>query len=55
VFLYLEPLVTFLAAILLLHEKIFLISAVGGIIIIIGVMIVNGRHLPLLFRFLARK
>lgn len=55
VFLYLEPLVTFLAAILLLHEKIFLISAVGGIIIIIGVMIVNGRHLPLLSRFLARK
>ncbi|KKK39967.1 multidrug transporter [Mesobacillus campisalis] len=55
VFLYLEPLVTFLAAILLLHEKVFLISAVGGIIIIIGVMIVNGRHLPLLFRFLARK
>ncbi|WP_241481460.1 DMT family transporter [Mesobacillus campisalis] len=55
VFLYLEPLVTFLAAILLLHKKVFLISAVGGIIIIMGVMIVNGRHLPLLFRFLARK
>ena len=42
IFLYLEPLVTLIAAIFLLHEKFILISAIGGIIIIIGVVIVNG-------------
>ncbi|WNF23324.1 DMT family transporter [Mesobacillus jeotgali] len=41
-FIYLEPLVTLIAAIFLLHEKFILISAFGGIIIIIGVAIVNG-------------
>lgn len=41
-FLYLEPLTTLIAAIFLLHEKFILISAIGGIIIIIGVVIVNG-------------
>ncbi|MEW8971848.1 MAG: DMT family transporter [Mesobacillus sp.] len=41
-FIYLEPLVTLIAAIFLLHEKFILISAIGGIIIIIGVAIVNG-------------
>ncbi|WLR54759.1 DMT family transporter [Mesobacillus subterraneus] len=41
-FLYLEPLATLIAAIFLLHEKFILISAIGGIIIIIGVVIVNG-------------
>ncbi|WP_102261016.1 DMT family transporter [Mesobacillus jeotgali] len=41
-FIYLEPLVTLIAAIFLLHEKFILISAIGGIIIIIGVVIVNG-------------
>ncbi|CAM4030620.1 DMT family transporter [Mesobacillus thioparans] len=42
IFIYLEPLVTLIAAIILLHEKFILISAVGGIIIMIGVAIVNG-------------
>ncbi len=42
IFIYLEPLVTLVAAIILLHEKFILISAVGGIIIMIGVAIVNG-------------
>lgn len=43
VFLYLEPLATLIAAVLLLHEKIILISILGGIIIIIGVIFVNGQ------------
>ncbi|MBT2680394.1 DMT family transporter [Bacillus sp. ISL-35] len=42
IFIYLEPLVTLMAAIILLHEKFILISAVGGLIIMIGVAIVNG-------------
>jgi drug/metabolite transporter (DMT)-like permease len=42
-FLYLEPITTLIAAVLLLHEKIAFISAAGGIIIIIGVVVVNGR------------
>ena len=43
VFLYLEPLATLIAAVVLLHEKIILISVIGGIIIIIGVVFVNGQ------------
>lgn len=43
VFLYLEPLATLLAAIFFLQEKIMLISVIGGIIIIIGVIFVNGQ------------
>ncbi len=34
---------TLIAAILLLREKIFFISIIGGIIIIIGVILVNGQ------------
>lgn len=41
VFLYLEPLTTLIAAVLLLHEQILLISVLGGIIIIVGVILVN--------------
>ncbi|MEW9050098.1 MAG: DMT family transporter [Neobacillus sp.] len=48
-FLYLEPIATLVAAVLLLHEKILLISVAGGIIIIIGVIIVNGQLVPMLF------
>ncbi len=48
VFLYLEPVATLITAILLLQEKIIPISILGGIIIIIGVILVNGR----LFTFL---
>ena len=54
-FLYLEPLATFIAAILLLQEKVLLISIAGGIIIIIGVIIVNGQIIPLLFNFFKKK
>ncbi|MBS8266313.1 DMT family transporter [Mesobacillus boroniphilus] len=54
-FLYLEPLATLIAAIFLLHEKFILISAIGGIIIIIGVAIVNGGLASLLARTLLRK
>lgn len=43
VFLYLEPIATLIAAMVLLHEKIVLISVLGGIIIIIGVVFVNGQ------------
>jgi len=43
VFLYLEPLATLIAAVVLLHEKFILISVIGGIIIIIGVVFVNGQ------------
>jgi drug/metabolite transporter (DMT)-like permease len=45
-FLYLEPIATLIAAVLLLHEKVLLISVAGGIIIIIGVIIVNGQITP---------
>ncbi|RSD29535.1 DMT family transporter [Mesobacillus subterraneus] len=55
VFLYLEPLVTLIAAIFLLHEKFILISAIGGIIIIIGVIIVNGGLVHMLLRFFRKK
>ncbi|KAF0825368.1 hypothetical protein KIS1582_0912 [Cytobacillus firmus] len=34
---------TLIAAILLLREKIFFISIIGGIIVIIGVILVNGQ------------
>ncbi|MCT2534485.1 DMT family transporter [Aquibacillus koreensis] len=54
-FIYLEPIATFIAAILILHEQIFLISITGGIIIIIGVIIVNGQLVPLLFNFMRKK
>ena len=54
-FLYLEPVTTLIAAILLLHEKIFFISILGGVIIIIGVVIVNGQMISVLHRFLWRK
>ncbi|WP_034762848.1 DMT family transporter [Rossellomorea vietnamensis] len=54
-FLYLEPVTTLIAAILLLQEKIFLISILGGVIIIIGVVIVNGQMISVLHRFLWRK
>jgi drug/metabolite transporter (DMT)-like permease len=54
-FLYLEPITTLIAAVLLLHEKVFLISATGGIIIIMGVIIVNGQLMPMLFSFLKKK
>ncbi|MEI2666046.1 DMT family transporter [Rossellomorea sp. LJF3] len=54
-FLYLEPVTTLLAAILLLHEKVFLISILGGVIIIIGVVIVNGQMISVFHRFLWRK
>jgi drug/metabolite transporter (DMT)-like permease len=53
-FLYLEPLATLVAAVLLLHEKVLLISVAGGIIIIIGVVIVNGQLVPMLLRFLKK-
>ncbi|MFS0862596.1 DMT family transporter [Fredinandcohnia sp. 179-A 10B2 NHS] len=42
-FLYLEPIITLIAAVLLLQERIILVSVAGGIIIIIGVIIVNGQ------------
>lgn len=54
-FLYLEPISTLIAAVLLLQEKIVLISVAGGIIIIIGVIIVNGHLVPMLFNFLRKK
>ena len=54
-FLYLEPIATLIAAVLLLNEKVFLISLAGGIIIIIGVIIVNGQLVPMLFSFLKKK
>ena len=55
IFIYLEPLVTLLAAIFLLHEKFILISAIGGIIIIIGVMIINGGLIQMVLRFFIKK
>lgn len=54
-FLYLEPLATLIAAIFLLHEKFILISAIGGIIIIIGVAIVNGGLARLLAHTIFKK
>jgi drug/metabolite transporter (DMT)-like permease len=54
-FLYLEPIATLVAAVLLLHEKVLLISVIGGIIIIIGVVIVNGQLVPMLLRFFKNK
>lgn len=54
-FLYLEPLATLIAAIFLLHEKFILISAIGGIIIIIGVAIVNGGLARLLASTILKK
>ncbi|MCM3194808.1 DMT family transporter [Priestia megaterium] len=48
VFLYLEPLATLITAILLLQEKIIPVSILGGIIIIMGVILVNGRLLAFL-------
>lgn len=53
-FLYLEPIATLIAAIFLLHEKFILISALGGFIIIIGVIIVNGSFMPVLLRFIKK-
>ncbi|MDQ0207271.1 DMT family transporter [Alkalicoccobacillus murimartini] len=40
-FLYLEPLTTLIAAVLLLNEQILFISVLGGVIIIVGVILVN--------------
>ncbi|MEH7416598.1 DMT family transporter [Neobacillus drentensis] len=54
-FLYLEPVSTLIAAVLLLQEKVLFISAAGGIIIIIGVIIVNGQLVPLLFSLFKNK
>lgn len=54
-FLYLEPIATLIAAVLLLHEKVLFISVIGGIIIIIGVVIVNGQLVPMLLRFFKNK
>ncbi|WP_144646428.1 DMT family transporter [Priestia megaterium] len=48
VFLYLEPVATLVTAILLLQEKIIPVSILGGIIIIMGVILVNGRLLTFL-------
>ncbi|MBE2976888.1 DMT family transporter [Priestia megaterium] len=48
VFLYLEPVATLITAILLLQEKIIPVSILGGIIIIMGVILVNGRLLTFL-------
>lgn len=47
-FLYLEPVATLITAILLLQEKIIPVSILGGIIIIMGVILVNGRLLTFL-------
>ncbi|WP_456318178.1 DMT family transporter [Priestia megaterium] len=48
VFLYLEPVATLITAILLLQEKIIPVTILGGIIIIMGVILVNGRLLTFL-------
>lgn len=55
VFLYLEPLATLIAAIILLNEKIMIISIIGGIIIIIGVIFVNGQFYKLYNQFFQYK
>ncbi len=54
-FLYMEPVTTLVAAIFLLHEKIFFISILGGVIIIIGVVIVNGQMISIFHQYLWRK
>jgi drug/metabolite transporter (DMT)-like permease len=54
-FLYLEPISTLAAAVLLLQEKVLLISVIGGIIIIMGVIIVNGQLVPLLISLFKKK
>ncbi|MGM7703156.1 DMT family transporter [Pseudalkalibacillus sp. Hm43] len=54
VFLYLEPIATLIAAVLLLHEKIFIISVIGGIMIILGVVLVNGQLLSAVHRVMMR-
>ncbi|XXM72287.1 DMT family transporter [Lysinibacillus sphaericus] len=54
-FLYLEPLVTLLAAIFLLHEKIMFTSILGGCIIIAGVTMVNGQSLAFFQRLLWKR
>ncbi|MCM3766036.1 DMT family transporter [Neobacillus niacini] len=54
-FLYLEPIATLVAAVLILNEKVLLISVAGGIIIIIGVIMVNGQPLPLLLNLIKKK
>ncbi|WP_260871693.1 DMT family transporter [Bacillus sp. X1(2014)] len=54
-FLYMEPVATLVAAVLLLDEKVFLISVAGGIIIIIGVIIVNGQLMPMLVNLFKKK
>lgn len=48
VFLYLEPVATLITAVLLLREKIIPVSILGGVIIIMGVILVNGRLLTFL-------
>jgi drug/metabolite transporter (DMT)-like permease len=54
-FMYMEPLFTLIAAILLLHEKVFFISILGGVIIIIGVLMVNGQIGTIIQYFLWRR
>ncbi|QOR66010.1 DMT family transporter [Cytobacillus suaedae] len=54
-FMYLEPITTLIAAIVILQEEIFIKSVIGGIIIIAGVIIVNGQLMPLLFRPFMKK
>ncbi|MBH9967068.1 DMT family transporter [[Bacillus] enclensis] len=54
-FLYLEPLVTLIAAIILLHEKIMFASILGGVIIILGITMVNGQTVSLFQRFLWKR
>jgi drug/metabolite transporter (DMT)-like permease len=43
VFLYLEPLATLIAAIILLNEAILFSTIAGGVIIVLGVIFVNGQ------------
>ncbi|MBX9966073.1 DMT family transporter [Priestia aryabhattai] len=50
-FLYLEPVATLITAVLLLREKIIPVSILGGVIIIVGVIVANGRLLTF-FRYL---
>lgn len=50
VFMYLEPVATLLAAMILLHEHILFLSVAGGILIIIGVVFVNGQFVSLFHR-----
>ncbi|MCF6138987.1 DMT family transporter [Pseudalkalibacillus berkeleyi] len=52
VFLYLEPIATLIAAVLLLNEKIFIISVLGGLMIIVGVILVNGQLLMFVHRLM---